>query len=170
MKRQLVSFGVVSNLKYAADLQAATEAVKEGIGKQSGKPYKFTVLETPITFLGSKVGTMSAKVTTPYPKLKEDGTYTLIQKLEWESYLADKSKWLSVREEALVDAGYVLFYEEDQKNQKGEINHVRGYSKNVDGVNTKLWVYPNRKDKTDPTAVRASISLEVATYDEVEAK
>lgn len=167
MKRQLVSFGVVSNLKYAADLQAATEVVKEGVGKQSGRPYKFTVLETPITFLGVKVGTMSATVELPYPKLKEDGTYILIQRLSWESYLDKKNKWLSVKEENLINDGYVLFYEEDQTNAKGEINHVRGYSKNVGGVNTKLWVYPNKKDKTDATAVRASISLEVTTYDEV---
>lgn len=167
MKRQLVSFEVVSNLKYAADLQAATEVVKEGISKKSGKAFTLHVLETPITFLGVKVGTMSARVTLPYPKLQEDGTYTLIQRLSWESYLSDKNKWISVKEENLVKDGYVLFYEEDQTNAKGEINHVKGYSKNVGGVNTKLWVYPNKKDRTNETAVRASIDLEVTTYEEV---
>lgn len=169
MKRQSVTFKVVSNLGYTADLTAAVEVVKEGVGKQSGKPYKFTVLETPITLFGSKVGTMSARATAPYPKFKE-GQYILIQKLNWESYLQDQNKWISVREEDLVKEGYVLFYEEDQTNAKGEINHVKGYSKNAGGVNTKLWVYPNKKDKTDESAVRASISLEVTTYDEVEAK
>ena len=165
MENTQVTFEVVSNLKYVADLQAAKLITREGVSTKTGQPYKITAWETPLTFCGIEVGKLTAKDQLPYPKYV-DGKYKAIKAYEWESYLSTKNKFISVREEDIKKDGFVLFYEEDQKNEQGNINHVRAYGRSIDGAYVQLWLYTNKADKTDPSAVRAQIKLKVTTYEE----
>lgn len=168
MENTQVTFKVVSNLGYAADLTAATLVTREGVSTKTGtpQPYKIKAWETSLTVCGVEVGKLTAKDQMAYPKLV-DGKYVMVKAFEWESYFSKKNRWISVREEDIKKDGYVLFYEGDQKSEKGDINHVRGYGRSINGAYVQLWLYTNLVDRTDPSAVRATITLQATTYTEV---
>lgn len=169
MLNNTINFQVVSNLAFTADVAAATEVKYEGVSTKSGqpKPYSFTRFETDLKIGGIKVGKLVSGKYDPRPVLQADGTYKLIRTLKWEASFPKGKEWVSIKEDELVKSGFRKFYEDDQTNQKGDVNHVIGYDKAEGGTYVKLWVYQNQADRTNPNAVRAQIEMKATRFEEV---
>lgn len=164
MENTQVTFKVVGNLGFTADLTAATLVRRSGVSKKTGEAYDFSRWEAPLKVGAVEVGKMTAFDNAPEPKLR-NGQYVMTKTLRW-AYTTPK--FISVVEKDLIDAGFRCFYEEDQESQKGNTNHVKGYDKAENGAYIKLWVYTNLADKVNANAVRAKLELKTTSY--VEAK
>lgn len=161
MSNTNISFQVLKNLVYAADITAA--ALVSRVSKE-GRAY--TQWQAPLKIGPVQVGTLTAFDQAPQPKLKTDGTYGLVKKLVW-SYKVPK--FISIKEEELVAQGYTKFYEDDQTSSKsGLTHHIKGYHKAVDGTYIKVWVYTDLGDKGAAGAVRAQVEMTATTYSEVQ--
>lgn len=166
MSNTQLTFQVLKNLAFTADVAAAAKVTHEGISTKSGqpKPYKFTRFETDLMMCGIKVGLLTAGDYDPRPVLQADGTYKLIKTFNWESSFSKNGEWISVKEADLIKEGFRKFYEDDQETKEGKVHHVCGYDKAIDGVYIKLWLYTNQVDKTNADAVRAKLVLKTTKY------
>lgn len=159
-----VTFQVLGNLVYTADIEAGAVVTRSGISKKTGEAYSFTRWEAPLKVGAVEVGKITAYDNAPEPKLR-NGAYVMTKTLRW-AYTTPK--FISVVEKDLVEAGFRKFYEDDQVSEKGNTNHVVGYDKAENGAYIKLWVYTNLADKVNTNAVRAKLELKTTSY--VEAK
>lgn len=158
MTTNKISFQVLKNLTYSAEVTGGNLVRHQGISKKTGNAYDFSQYEAPITVDGITVGTITSPDFMPKSRL-HNGKRTVSKMYSW-SY----KEWQSVTLEEVKAEYGEAFWEGDSVNETtGKVNHKLGFSKKDGNKEITIWLYTNLGNEKDNT-YRAQIVLKYVDF------